>query len=383
MKKIIILLTTFLFLFSCSKIKTMNQEIANIVDVQSLLSNDIKEDISAYQQIKGDFFYSNGSLYIADHKGNRILAVDEDNKIFLEIGNLRQKTQDQSEKFWAKELQDFILQHHKEGEEETSLKERTLRTTPRKKARVSYAFDQVDKVVADLEENLYVSNYSVQGMSLLKFDHEGKFLYFIGEEGRDNQFFSGDAKIISLSVSKENGLWIKYYDKGMIKIRYYNSYGKNTLLFEEKEIEEGMNAFLEKSDNEFYRIEDIFAMPHSQKIAVIINVYKKEEKRFRIARKMFFEVNRHYNVENFWKFSETSLQVFAINSQNHILCFSYLPKERQPLLITYDIHGDAFLEKKITLQKFNYHRTALLLTQQGELMGAFLKKNLLYFVLWR
>ena len=71
----------------------------------------------------------------------------------------------------------------------------------------------MDKVVADLEENLYVSNYSVQGMSLLKFDHEGKFLYFIGEEGRDNQFFSGDAKIISLSVSKENGLWIKYYDR--------------------------------------------------------------------------------------------------------------------------------------------------------------------------
>jgi len=221
----------------------MNQEIVNAIDVSALQLADPGVEVVQSEQLKADFFYGNGTLYIADRRGNRVLAVDEDNKIFLEIGSLAQSSQNQSENFWSKELKAFIAQHQ---EGETSLKEKTLRTAPRRKNRVKYDFQRVDKIIADFEENLYVVNYSAQGMSILKFDPDGKFLYFIGEEGRDNPVFNLDARILNFYISKDNGLWIKYYDNGMMKIRYYNSYGKNLLLFEEKEIEAGINAFLEK-----------------------------------------------------------------------------------------------------------------------------------------
>jgi hypothetical protein len=220
-------------------------------------------------------------------------------------------------------------------------------------------------------------------MEILKFDSEGKFIYRIGEEGRDNPHFKAEAKVINLYITPNNGLWVKYLDQGMLKLRYYNDFGKNILFFEESRIEPSVHAHVARKENERYQIEDIFPVPGKNQIATVINVYRKQDRRFEIERKLFFQMNQKYGVENYWEFENKRLQVFNINLNQNLVCFSYFTKERTPILKMFDLDGERILEKKITLQRFNYRRMAVSLTQNGELMGAFLKKNILYFVLWK
>ncbi len=358
----------------------MKQELIGAIDVKQLaLLGTVKN--KNIKKVNANFFYANESLYIADKENNRILAIDEDHNIFLEIGDLQKNITNRSENYWDEELNKFLSQVDQAGN--TSRKKKT-RTSPRKKNRIKYSFKKVDKIVSDFDENIYISHYLEEEMEILKFNSSGKFLYRIGENGRDNPSFSGEISIIDMSVSKDNGLWLKYEDAGMVHVRYYNSFGKNRMYFREDKIEQSINAFLDKKENEQYRIlEDILPLSESNKLAVIVNSYNKSNGKFKIHKKYFFQVSKDYEVDDYWTFDDKKLQVFNINIDNQILCFSYFAKEKTPLLKMYSSSGKIILKKKITLQKFNYQRVAVTLTQLGEIMGVFLKNNISYFVIWK
>lgn len=378
MLKILILLT---IITGCQKIPTMSQEVINAVDVEELSLFYQDPENKQPPKVYSDFFYGNNSLYLSDKKNNRIIALDEDNKVFLEIGgNFQETPSNQSEKFWEKELNTFLSQVE---DPESISKKKKVRLSPRKKVKERYEFKQIDKIIADQDENIYVIDNTNEGMAVLKFSPEGKFLYRIGKEGRDNPYFEKDVAVIDMSLTKDNGLWLKYISNGVLSIRFYNNFGKNILYFEEKQIQEAINAFLEKGENEYYRIEDIFPFYDSNKISVVVNLYKKDEGRYQIKTKRFFKLNQSYNVEDYWEFKDTNLQIFNINNNNDILCFSYFTKEKTPIFKLYNYKGKLILEKKISLQRFNYNRISVTLTQNGDLMGAFLKKNILYFVIWK
>ncbi len=382
LKKLITSIITILAITSitnCKKLSTMKQEIVNAIDIKELAL--IKKSRNNKFKINADFFHGNDSLYISDKENNRILVLDEDNSVFLEIGSLQKNIIKKSEHFWEEELNRFLSQIDKQGD---FTKKKKNRQTPRKKRKSKYIFQKIDKITSDFSENIYVVHYADEGMEILKFNSSGKFLYRIGENGRDNPHFGDDVRVLNISVSKDNGLWIKYLDQGLVKVRYYNSFGKNRMSFEDQKIESSINAFLEKKENEYHRsIEDILPLSESNKLAVIVNSYKKENGRFLILKKYFFQLNKGYDVEKYWEFDDKQLQVFNVNINNLILCFSYYIKENTSILKIYQNDGKMILEKKISMQKFNYFRTSVSLTQKGEIMGLFLKNKIVYFVIWK
>lgn len=424
-----------LVILSCSRIPSMKEEIVNALDAKELeLINENPEKRTV--EINANFFYGNDSLYISDKKQKRIIGIDGLNKVFMEIGNLKDVVANQDEKFWEKELKQFI------DNSDDPNKKQALAQAPKKKIREKYNFQTIDKIVTDLDGNIYIIHYlgkekeqkdtandpktpvnpaidnkpqakvqaqaqvkplisqpaaknekksdkrrtaSEKGMEILKFSSEGKFLYRIGEEGRDNPSFDINVSVVDMIISKDNGLWLKYIEQGVFKIRFYNHYGKNTQFFEENKIQEAIQPFVEKKDTDYYRIEDLFPMVDSAKISVVINLYKKDAKTggFAVSKKKFFRIKHDYSIEDYWEFKDKNVQVFNINIDNNLLCFSYFTKERTPLLKVFNDKGNMILEKKISLQKFNYKRIAIALSQQGNVMGAFLKKNIIYFVIWK
>ncbi|PKL13638.1 MAG: hypothetical protein CVV50_03265 [Spirochaetae bacterium HGW-Spirochaetae-6] len=382
-KRMITLTLLGALLITCKRIPTMKQELVNVVDMLDtglLAAKTVQNEEQG--KINAVFYYANNSLYIADRKNSRIMGIDEDNRLFLEIGDLTQDSTNQGQNLWDEEVNKFLSKMDKPENVE---KKQKSAVSPRKKSRIKYTFKRVDKIMADIKENIYVVHYDETGMSILKFDGEGKFLYRIGEYGRDNDPFNANTEVIDLYVSKSNGIWVKYLDQGMLKIQYYLEDGKNIKLnFEENKIESAVNAFLEKKEAEYHRIiEDIFPLSESSKIAVIVNIYKKETGRFNVYKKYFFQLSRDYDVEEYWQFDDVHLQVFNVNIDDQIVCFSYLNQEKTPILKIYSSSGKVFLEKKINLQKFNYKRLSVSLTQNGEILGVFLKNQLAYFVKWK
>jgi hypothetical protein len=360
----------------------MSQEIINIVDASEI--GIMLEDPEKKQQPKvmADFYYANNSLYVVDKKNNRILGFDEDNKIFMEIGEtFFEANISVSEKLWEKELNTFLSQF---DDPEQAFKKKKMRTSPRQKVRQKYSFKQLDKLISDFDESLYVTNYVEAGMELLKFDAAGNFLYRIGRLGRDNPYFDKNTSIYNMFISKDNGLWIKYMNDGTLSLSFYNNFGKNIFDFNEKQILDTINGFLEKNENEYFRIEDILPLyGKNNHVAVIVNLYRKDGGKYLIKQKMFFKINQEYSVEDYWKFNDTYLQVQSINLNNQLLCFSFYNKEKIPLFKLFNDKGSMILEKKIILQRFNYNRISVDVTQSGDLMGAFLKQNILYFVIWK
>ncbi|HCL56954.1 MAG TPA: hypothetical protein DHW82_08095 [Spirochaetia bacterium] len=377
--KILFFLFLSAFFWGCGKIDPMKQEIVNIVNMDEIYLAEKGESKNS-ETVPADFYYAKDTLYISDQKNNRVLGIDEENEIFIEIGNVIEGQAVQANEYWEKELEEFLSSFQSSEEFE---KKKKVRTQPRKKVKEKYAFVKIGKIITDFQENVYVSHFNEKGLEILKFNSDGKFIYRIGEEGKDNPYFKPDTLIIDMMVSKENGLWIKYQDQENLKIRYYNDFGKNLLYYNIEAVKEAVNGFLEKKENQYYKIEDIFPLSASNEIASIINVYEKDSGSYRVSKKYFFEINRDYNVINYWDFESKNQQVFNLDADDNILCFSYFSDEKAPILLTYNSKGNKTLEKKISLQKFNYKRIYVSMTQEGNIIGAFMKKNKIYFVLWK
>lgn len=378
MKKRLIFFLTVIVLVSCEGIPSMKQEVVNALDLNEI---PLISTSSKGAAVDAEFFYGNRTLYISDKKNNRVVAVDENNKIFYEIGHLQKTQAMHSQDFWDKELKKLLAEV---DDKDTVLSKKSLRKTPRSQIHEKYEFKKIGKVISDFDENVYVIHYEEKGMKILKFGSDGKFKYYLGESGRDSpDLFSLEAKILSLHVSSDNMIWVKYFDQGMIKIISFSKIGKSYHFFEEKKINKALTAHLNLKEGEYHQVEDIFPLTEERQVGVVLNIYAKKNGRFQVARKMFFQLNRNYGVENYWAFKDTRLQVFNVNLNQNLVCFSYSLKNRIPILKVYNLSGKQVFEKRVTLQRFNYSRVVVGLTQNGELLGGFRKKNMIFFVIWK
>jgi hypothetical protein len=331
-----------IMLEGCSHIPNMSKHIVNIINLQELGLKEGGDD-----PINLNYFYTKSFLYVADNVHKRIIGFNAQNRLFFELGKLSRENS-HNDKNWEEKINDLANEmsssksYSKSNAVKIPLKKDQSIPEIAQSIRKSYQFGTLGKIAVDDDDNIYVENIikinkglsptlfqktdnntlgipnnnSIinnllqerkksdglqQEIEILKFSPRGEFLYRIGEEGRDNPNFTGVVKILNFFFDKNNNIWVRYLKDDELYIRLYTNYGKNTLFFEEPQIKKTLDAhLLDNAVSDKYRIEDIYPLPNTRSIAVVIN-YFDSRRSFEIKMKQTFILDKNDVVEDIWK----------------------------------------------------------------------------------
>lgn len=421
---LIVILESCLILMSCGRIPTMNHRIVNVLNLKNLGLESNNDALNHFH-----YYYTKSFLYVVNNQDKKIIGFNNHNRVFFELGNLESQSQDNS-KGWESKITDLVNEMDKDsGKSQESLKKNIPLQEKENKmndirhvVRQKYRFNYLGNIAVDNDYNLYVenilkknpnsltttvdnseeishlpennsiinnlvnnsqsrNNLNENEVEILKFSPQGKFLYRIGEEGRDNPSFKNNIQIFNYYFDKNNNMWVRYMKDKQLFFRYYTRYGKNTLFFEEQKIKKAIDLHLMNNTiSQKYKIEDIFPMNNKRSVLVVVNYF--DSRNYNLKEKQVFILNQEYEVETIWTMKMKASQVFATTNTNLLYFFGYNPQNKSPLVIVYTTKGSYHIRRSINFQFSYYQMLGIQTTGEGDLMGLFLRNNDLLFVLW-
>ncbi len=252
-------------------------------------------------------------------------------------------------------------------------------------------------IISDADGNIYIeTNKSGNANALpyhyiLKFDSDGKFLYKIGQDGKDGLNFPNNELITSLYTDSSKNLYVisrykseqenEYKPYGIV-IKVYNSNGK--FLFKIRS--HMLYPRIEKAKDEIIILENMVPAPSFNSFVFSIAFYKKEDKTERstppkLIRKELYKIDYVSNkIEKIRKFPEKELSLLAVTNSGKI----YLNTAKSKNLDVVIIDGNGKILKRNRVEFFRGESQFLTygITPAGKIIGVFFDGMNINFIGW-